>query len=495
MTTSAPESVTSNDVTDHLLAAENDGYQKKLSRRQIQMIAIGGAIGTGLFLGAGARLNIAGPSLAIVYAICGVFAFFVVRALGELVVYRPTSGSFVSYAREFIGEKGAYVSGWLYFLVWATGGIADVTAIALYTKYWSAFSSVPQWIIALIAVAVVISINLISVRFFGEIEFWCAIIKVSALTLFLIIGIWVLGSRSPVAGEETGFALIAANGGWFPHGIWGAVIVAQGVVFAYAALEMVSIAAGETGEPREVVPKATNAVVWRIGIFYVGSVLVLAMLLPWSAYEANESPFVTALNAIGIEGAGSVMNFVVLTAALSSVNSGLYATARIMRSMATAGSSPPFTGIMSRRGIPIGGILLVGAMYGLGVFLNFIVPEQAFNIVLNLSALGILATWTTIMVCHIIFVRRAKRGELQRPSFRLPWSPYLDYITLGFLLLVVWLMWIDKPIGTYTVYAMAPLALLLIGGWFLVRKRVAAVHADVRQQLTDEREEAAERGT
>lgn len=472
---SAPEQT---QVSEAALNAENAGYSKSLKKRQLQMIAMGGAIGTGLFLGAGGRLNSAGPILVFLYAFCGLFAFAVVRALGELVLHRPSSGSFVSYAREFLGEKSAYVAGWMYFLVWATGGIADITAIAIYTKYWNAFAGIPQWVIALVALLLVLSVNLVSVKYFGEFEYWCSMIKVGSLVLFMAIGAFVLGSRNPVDGNETGLQLISANGGWLPHGVIAAVIVVPGVVFAYAALEMVSIAAGETPNPEKVVPKATNAIVWRIGVFYVGSVLLLALLLPWSAYSATESPFVTVLNALGVQDAASVMNFVVLTAALSSVNSGLYATARILRSMSFAGSAPKFTGRMNKRHVPVGGILLVASFYFIGIFLNYLVPAEAFNIVLNFSALGILTTWAFIMASHLAYWRRTRRGDMSRPPFRLPFAPYSNIVTLAFLLAVYLLMWFDGDIGKATVLAVIPIGIALIIGWYLVRNKVAATAAE-----------------
>ena len=282
------------------------------------MIAIGGAIGTGLFLGAGGRLHDAGPALALAYLVCGVFAFFVVRALGELVLYRPSSGSFVSYAREFLGEKGAYVAGWMYFLNWSTTGIADITAIALYTHYWSLFTDIPQWVLALIALAVVLAVNLISVKIFGEMEFWFAIIKVATLVGFMLIGIFLLATQHEVGGQSPGPRLITDHGGLLPHGMMPVVLVMQGVIFAYAALELVGVAAGETEEPEKVVPRAVNSIMWRVGLFYVGSVVLLALLLPGSVYSADQSPFVTVLSKIGVPAAGDVMNLVVLTAAMSS---------------------------------------------------------------------------------------------------------------------------------------------------------------------------------
>jgi L-asparagine permease len=451
--------------------AGDAGYRKALKSRHVSMIAIGGAIGTGLFLGAGGRLAQAGPALAIVYAVCGLFAFFVVRALGELILYRPSSGAFVSYAREFIGEKGAYVAGWMHFLNWSTTGIADITAIALYAHFWSFFVPIPQWVLALIALAVVLTLNLVSVRLFGEMEFWFAIVKVAALVVFLIVGIVLLVTQHPIDGMTPGPQLIADHGGVFPAGLVPMVLIVQGVVFAYASCELVGVAAGETEHPEKVVPKAINSIMWRIALFYVGSVVLLAMLMPWSSYTADESPFVTVLSHLGVPAAGNIMNLVVLTAALSSLNSGLYSTGRILRSMSMAGSAPKFTGVMNRNQVPYGGILLTAAVCVLGVGLNYVVPKDAFEIVLNFAAIGILATWAIIVLSHLLFVRKARRGEVTRPHFRLPFSPWTEIVTLVFLATVVVLMGFDKT-GRITLLALPAIIAALIAGWFFVRKRI-----------------------
>ncbi|MEV0992025.1 amino acid permease [Streptomyces sp. NPDC049949] len=457
--------------------AGDTGYSKSLKPRHVNMIAIGGAIGTGLFLGAGGRLAEAGPSLFVAYAVCGVFAFLVVRALGELVLYRPSSGAFVSYAREFLGEKGAYTAGWMYFLNWATTGIADITAVATYTHYWHLFSDVPQWVIALIALAVVLTVNLISVRIFGELEFWFAIVKVGALVVFMGIGIFLLVTRHPVDGAVPGSALITGNGGIFPNGLLPMLLIIQGVVFAYASVELVGVTAGETENPEEIMPKAINSIMWRVGLFYVGSVVLLSMLMPWSSYSAGQSPFVTVLSHIGVPAAGGVMNLVVLTAAMSSLNSGLYSTGRILRSMAVNGSAPRFTARLSRTQVPYGGILLTSGMCVLGVGLNFVVPADAFEIVLNLAAIGILATWGMIMVCHLFFWRKTRDGELTRPSYRLPGSPWTELVTLAFLASVLVLMYADGGAARTTVLCVPLIAAALVAGWYAVRGRVARTAA------------------
>ncbi|WP_405684438.1 amino acid permease [Streptomyces sp. NBC_01387] len=458
--------------------AGDEGYSKDLKSRHINMIAIGGAIGTGLFLGAGGRMAGAGPSLAIAYAICGAFAFFVVRALGELVLYRPSSGAFVSYAREFMGEKGAYTAGWLYFLNWSTTAVADITAAATYAHFWAMFSSVPQWVCALVALAVVLTANLISVRYFGEMEFWFAIIKVAALVAFMCIGIYLVVTQHQVDGHTPGIATIGDNGGIFPKGMMPMLLVIQGVVFAYASVELCGVAAGETENPAKIIPKAINSIMWRVGIFYVGSVVLLALLLPYTAYSDGESPFVTVLAKIGVPGAAGVMNLVVLTAALSSLNSGLYSTGRILRSMALAGSAPRFTGRMNKGQVPYGGILLTAGFGVLGVVLNYLVPGKAFEIVLNFASIGILGTWGMVMLCSLLFWQRSREGRVSRPAYRLPWAPYTQIVTLCFLVVVAFLMWWGGGVGRTTVECLPLIAAALVGGWFLVRGRVAAVAAE-----------------
>ncbi|MGD1172141.1 amino acid permease [Mycobacterium seoulense] len=467
------------------LAREEAGYHKGLNNRQIQMIGLGGAIGTGLFLGAGGRLASAGPGLFLVYGICGIFVFLILRALGELVLYRPSSGSFVSYAREFFGEKAAFAAGWLYFLNWAMTGIVDTTAIAHYCHYWTAFQAVPQWTLALIALVAVLAMNLISVRLFGELEFWASLIKVLALVTFLVVGIVFLVGRVKVDGHDPGVALWDSHGGLLPAGLLPLVLVTSGVVFAYAAVELVGIAAGETANPHKIMPRAINSVVFRIAIFYIGSTVLLALLLPHTAYRDHVSPFVTFFSKVGFGGAGSVMNLVVLTAALSSLNAGLYSTGRILRSMAINGSGPKFTAPMTKNGVPYGGILLTAVVGLSGIVLNAVKPSQAFEIVLHIAAVGVVVAWGTIVASQLRFYRLSRAGALQRPHFRMPLAPYSGYLTLAFLAGVLVLMLLDKVQGPWLLGAMAIGIPGLIGGWYLVRHRVHEAAQDTPPLAVD----------
>jgi L-asparagine permease len=451
------------------LQSHEEGYEQSLKPRQIQMIAIGGAIGTGLFLGAGARLQLAGPSLAIVYLVCGLFSFLILRALGELVMYRPTSGSFVSYAREFLGERGSFVAGWMYYLNWAMTGIVDITAVALYMRYWGTFAHVPQWLFALAALVFVGAMNMVAVKWFGEMEFWFSIIKVGALVLFLIIGLFFVVTSHAVAGQSPGLHLISEHGGIFPHGLLPAIIIVQGVVFAYAGVELIGTAAGEAQDARKVLPSAINSVMWRIALFYVGSVVLLVLLMPWSAYKAGVSPFVTFFGALGVPGIGTAMNLVVLTAALSSLNSGLYSTGRVLRSLAMGGSAPAFVAKMNAAKVPYGGIVVTLVVYLVGVVLNYLVPSQVFEIVLNVASLGIVSTWGFIVVCQMVLRRAIDRREIAPVDFRMPFAPFTSWITLAFLLSVLVLMGFDYPDGTYTIVAIPVVALLLGIGWVVLK--------------------------
>lgn len=468
-------------VPDASLTAGDADYHKGLSGRQMQMIAIGGAIGTGLFMGAGGRLAQAGPGIVISYAVCGFFAFLILRALGELVMHRPSSGSFVSYAREFYGEKAAFATGWLYWLNWCMTSIVDITAAALYMNFFGKYvpwiGAVPQWLWALAALLLVLSMNLISVKVFGELEFWFALIKVVALVAFLLVGCYFVIFGTPIEGHQVGFSLISDNGGLLPSGLMPVLVLMQGVVFAYASIELIGTAAGEAKNPEKVMPKAVNTVIVRIAVFYLGSLVLLSLLLPYTAYKDGESPFVTFFGAIGVQGMDVVMNLVVLTAALSSLNAGLYSTGRILRSMSLNGSAPRFAGRMNKAGVPYGGIVITAVIAVFGVLLNAIVPAKAFEIVLNFAAIGIISAWAMIVLCQMALVKKARAGQLQRPSFRMPLAPVSGWVTLVFLALVLVMMAFDNPVGTWTIASLAIIIPLLVIGWFLCRDRINEIAA------------------
>jgi L-asparagine permease len=471
----------SNTVGVKYVGAEDAGYKKTLRARQIQMIAIGGAVGSGLFLGAGARLSEAGPSLVFAFAVCGVFAWFIIRALGELVLHRPSTGSFVSYAREFYGEKLAFAAGWMYWTNWVTVAIAELTATALYLNFFKAYfpilGDVPQWATALVVLMIITAVNLISVRVFGELEFWFAFFKVAALITFLCVGVFMVICGTPINGQVPGFQLISDHGGWFPYGVMPAVVLIQGVVFAYGSIELVGTAAGEAKDVERVMPSAIRAVVFRIVVFYVGTILLLSLLLPNTAYVPGVSPLVTFFGAIGVSGADAIMNMVLFTAAISSLNAGIYTTGRILRSLAVSGSAPPFLGKMNKNGVPFAGIMFTTIASLAGVAMNAFLPGQAFEIAMSLTAILMLGAWGVIILCQLKLFKMSQKGLIERPNFKMMFAPYSGYATLVFFVLVFVLIAFDYPVGTFSAASVPLYATVLVGGWYMVRRRVYGIAA------------------
>lgn len=480
------EATTKTQDPQNSLDAEQVGYKQTLQSRHVQMIAIGGAIGTGLFLGSASRLHSTGPALLFSYAFVGVIAFFLMRALGELVLHRPTSGAFVSYMREFYGEKWAYVTGWMYWLNWALTGIAELSAVGLYIQYW--WPQMPTWATVLIALAVVLAINLMSARAFGEFEFWAAILKVGAIVIFLAVGLVVVIGGFSIGTHKAGFQNLWNNpGGFWPasgdYTWYGPILVMSGVVFAYAAIEMVGVAAGEMANSEKEVPKAVNAVIFRIAIFYCGSILLLVSMLPTTEYKSGTSPFVTIFDRMGLPWISTLIQAVLIVAALSSLNSGLYSTGRVLRSLGMSKQAPKFTLKMSASGVPWAGIVMTSVVFVLGAALNALVPD-AFEIALEAAAIGVLFTWATIFLCQLRLRSLVNRGVIPASPFQMPGHPYTSIIGLVFLGLVLIGLavsgWQSSPYFGHkvtflvVVFGIPILAVLLALGWKLVEPAVIA---------------------
>ncbi len=468
------------------LDAEQVGYKQTLNSRHVQMIAIGGAIGTGLFLGSASRLHNTGPALIISYAVVGVIAYFLMRALGELVLHRATSGAFVSYMREFFGEKWAFVTGWIYWLNWALTGIAELSAVGLYIQYW--WPNMPTWATVLIALVVVLSINLLSARAFGEFEFWAAILKVGAIVVFLIVGLVVVVGGFNIGGHKAGFQNLWNNpGGFWPHtgdfNWYGPILVMSGVVFAYAAIEMVGVAAGEMANAQKEVPKAVNAVIFRIAVFYIGSILLLCSMLPTSDYISGTSPFVTVFERLGLTWMSTVIQAVLIVAAMSSLNSGLYSTGRVLRSLGMSKQAPQFTLKMSKSGVPWAGIVMTSVVFVFGSVLNFLTPD-AFEIAVEATSVMILFTWGTIFACQLRLRQLTDRGVIPKGSFQAPGYPFTSLIGLVFLVLVLIGLaisgWQSSPYFLHktsflvVVFGIPVLAAVLALAWRAVKPKVVA---------------------
>ncbi|WP_330339702.1 amino acid permease [Streptomyces sp. NBC_00557] len=444
-----------------------EGYQRGLGARQIQMIAIGGAIGTGLFLGAGKGISKAGPSLILAYAVAGLVIFLIMRALGELLMYRPVSGSFSEYAREFIGPFAGFVTGWTYWLFWVVTGITEVTAAAAYMTYWF---DVPQWVSALVFTVVLYGANLISVKLFGELEFWFSMVKVTAIIGMILICAGILTIGFSDAGDTASVSHLWSDGGFFPHGVGNTLMTLQMVMFAFLAVELVGVTAGESKDPKTVLPKAINTVPWRIAVFYVGALIMILSVVPWTNFHPGVSPFVAAFQKMGLAAGAGIVNFVVLTAALSSCNSGMYSTGRMLRDLALNSQGPKFFTRLTRSGTPLAGTTFSAALMLVGVWINYQWPGKAFDYVVSFATISGMWAWIVILLCQIRYRARADRGELPQSEFRAPGAPYTSVVALAFIFMVIVLMGIDKD-ARVSLYC-APLwaAILGVSYWALRRR-------------------------
>ncbi|EDY54512.1 MULTISPECIES: amino acid permease [Streptomyces] len=448
--------------------ASEEGYERGLGSRQVQMIAIGGAIGVGLFLNAGANIAKAGPSLILMYAVAGVIIFFIMRALGELLLYRPVSGSFAEYSREFLGPFFGYFTGWTYWLLWVVTGMAELTAAAIYVNYW--FPAVPQWTTALVFLVVLFVANLISVKLFGEIEFWFSMIKVTALIGMIVIGLGVLTFGFSAAGDTAAVSNLWAFDGFFPKGVGSSLMTLQGVMFAYLAVELVGVTAGESENPEKTLPKAINTLPWRIGLFYVGALTVILCVVKWTEFAAGVSPFVKAFAVIGIPAGAGIVNFVVLTAALSSCNSGMYSTGRMLRTLADSGEAPQAFNKLSVTRTPALAITVSVLFMGIGVVLNYVVPEKAFGYVVSVATAAGIWTWLMILVSHVRYRREVVAGRLPASSFPAPGGSVGSWIAIVFLLFVTGLIAYDAD-SRVCLYVMAGWAAALGVGWVVLKTR------------------------
>ncbi|MFF2020924.1 amino acid permease [Streptomyces sp. NPDC058171] len=443
-----------------------EGYQRALGARQIQMIAIGGAIGTGLFLGAGKAISKAGPSLILAYAVAGLVIFFIMRALGELLMYRPVSGSFAEYAREFVGPFAGFVTGWTYWLFWVVTGITEVTAAATYMTYWW---DIPQWLSALVFTVILYGANLISVKLFGELEFWFSMIKVTAIIGMILICAGILTIGFSDAGDTATVAHLWNEGGFFPEGVGGTLMTLQIVMFAFLAVELVGVTAGESKDPEKNLPKAINTVPWRIAVFYVGALIMILSVVPWTTFQPGVSPFVAAFEEMGFALGAAVVNFVVLTAALSSCNSGMYSTGRMLRDLALNSQGPAVFTRLTSRGTPLIGTTFSAALMLVGVWINYRWPGEAFTYVVSFATISGMWAWIMILVSQIRYRARADRGELPKSSFRAPGAPFTSWFALSFISMVIVMMAVDED-ARISLYC-APVWALLLGVSYLVLKR------------------------
>lgn len=428
-----------------------DGKLKRgLKNRHIQLIALGGAVGTGLFLGTGNAIFQAGPSVILGYAIAGMFAFLIMRQLGDMVAEEPAAGSFSYFANKYWGHFPGFLSGWNYWILYVMVGIAELTAAAAYMQHW--MPGLETWKTTLVFFVLINAINLATVKAFGEMEFWFAIIKVAAICAMILVGGYILLAdpglvpgasiknllQPPTVGPNAGNPEF---GGFLPYGLGGLILAVPVIMFSFGGLELVGITAAEADQPRTVIPKAVNQVIYRILIFYVGTLTVLLSLYHWSNLHPTDSPFVKIFDHTGFPAIAGTLNFVVLTAALSVYNSCVYCNSRMLYGLSIQGNAPHVFSKANKRGVPTPALLLSGALTFLVVPLNYFFPVwiDAFKVALGFVVSCLVINWAMISLAHLKFKKRML-GKNHKTAFPSPWYPWANFLCLGLVAFVLVVM-------------------------------------------------------
>ena len=424
-----------------------------LSNRHIQLIALGGSIGTGLFLGISQTIKLAGPSVILGYAIAGLIAFFMMRQLGEMVVEEPVSGSFSYFAYKYWNPFAGFMSGWNYWVLNVLVCMAELSAIGLYIQYW--WPEIPTWVSALGFFIFINIINLLHVKVFGEMEFIFSIIKILAIIGMIGFGAWLLASGQ--AGETASITNLWALGGFFPNGFTGLIMAMAIIMFSFGGIELVGIAAAETRNPTQTIPKAVNQIVYRVLLFYVLTIVVLLSLFPWNQIAEGGSPFVLIFDSLGSQGVATILNFVVLTAAISVYNGTSYGTSRMLLGLAEQGNAPKFLRKINQRGIPYAAILTSAVVTAICVFLNYAFPEKAFKLLMSLVVSAIVINWMMLAFTHLKFKQRMLK--LQKSTlFPAIAYPITNYICIIFMLAILVVMWMTPDMQ---------IAVILIPFWLI----------------------------
>jgi len=419
----------------------DDKLSRGLKARHIELIALGGTIGVGLFMGSASTIKWAGPSVLLAYALAGVVMFWVMRIMGEMLFLEPVTGSFATYAHKYVSPLAGYLTAWCYWFLWVTVGMAEVTAIGIYVAYW--FPTIPQWIPALVGVAIVATANLAAVKYYGEFEFWFALVKVVAIVVMLIIGTGLIFFGIGNGGVPIGFENLYIHGGFFPGGIEGFLFALCLVTASYQGVELVGITAGEAEDPKNTLRNAIQNIIWRILIFYVGAIFVIVTIYPWNEIGSIGSPFVMTFAKVGIVAAAGIINFVVLTAAMSGCNSGIYSAGRMLYTLAENGQAPKFFGKVSESGVPRNSIMTTIACLLLGVVFNIIAPNsKLFLYIYSASILPGMIPWFVLAISQLKF-RKRWANEMKDHPFKSPLFPISNYATIIFLSLVLVGMWFN----------------------------------------------------
>lgn len=440
-----------------------------LKNRHIQLIALGGAIGTGLFLGIAQTIQLAGPSILLGYAVAGLIAFFIMRQLGEMVVEEPVSGTFSHFAHRYWSEFAGFMSGWNYWVLYVLVGMAELTAVGIYIQYW--WPGFPTWASAAVFFVLINLMNLSQVKVYGEMEFWFALIKVVAIVSMIAFGGWLLFSGN--GGPDASVANLWQYGGFFPNGLTGLLMAMAVIMFSFGGLELVGITAAEADNPRYSIPRATNQVIYRILLFYIGALAVLLSLYPWQKVVQGGSPFVMIFHALDSNVVATVLNLVVLTAALSVYNSCVYCNSRMLFGLATQGDAPRRLLTVNARGVPLAALGVSAVATGLCVLINYVMPAKAFELLMALVVSSLVINWGIISITHLKF-RRAKQAAGETTFYKSWGYPLTNYICLAFLALILVVMYLTPGINISVMLIPVWLVLLRLAFWLKKRNEKAA---------------------
>lgn len=438
--------------------------QRRLKNRHIQLIALGGAIGTGLFLGSAPIIQSAGPSIILGYLIGGLIAFLMMRQLGEMIVHEPVTGSFSYFAFKYWGKFSGFLTGWNYWVLYILVAMTELTAIGKYINYW--WPHIPSWLSVLIFFVTVTLANLANVKMYAESEFWLSLIKVLAIVAMIVFGVYLLITAD--ASSTASVSNLWKHGGFFPNGVDGLFYMLAFMMFAFGGIELISMAAAETENPEKNIPRAVNQTVIRVFLFYICSLAVLLSLVPWNQLnlgDLDHSPFVMIFSQMGIAWAAHLLNFIILTASLSVCNSGMYANSRMLVGLAEQGNAPKLFTKVSKQGVPVAAVLCSGLLIFGCVILNYWVPEKALSYLIYIVVAAAVLNWMMISLIHLKF-RQAMKREGISTKFPAIFAPITNYFVLAFMLMMLYIMWTQ---GFMLSVLMLPVWILLL---FVVFKSV-----------------------
>ncbi|MEN4749375.1 amino acid permease [Pseudomonas sp. Ps21-P2] len=454
--------------------------KRGLSARHIRFMALGSAIGTGLFYGSASAIKLAGPAVLLVYIIAGAAVYMVMRALGEMAVRNPVSGSFGEYATTYLGPLAGFVLGWTYAFEMVIVCLADVTAFGIYMGFW--FPEVPRWIWVLGIVFLIGALNLCSVKVFGETEFWLSLLKVGAIIAMILagFGIMLFGLGSVSGGGVSSVSSVSnlwAYGGFMPNGIGGLVASLAVVMFAFGGIEIIGITAGEARNPERVIPRAINAVPLRILLFYVLTLFVLMSLYPWQQIGSQGSPFVQIFDHLGISSAATVLNIVVITAAVSAINSDIFGAGRMMYGLAIQGQAPKGFAQLSAQGVPWMTVLVMGVALLCGVVLNYLIPENVFLLIASIATFATVWVWLMILVTQIAMRRSMSAEEVAQLKFPVPFWPVAPIVATLFMVFVFGVLGYFPDSQAALVVGAVWIGLLVVAYWIWVKPKQNLIKA------------------